>query len=141
MAIDYTKKLRMLLVGDLAAHRATLASAILIINPFIRIDQAASLSEAIDKLSGNAHNAVIAEWRMATGGADELASWMRARDDFREVAFITISEKNHREDIIQAFMQSTVDAYVVKPFKPIDLFEKVMTAIEQRRVDISYPGR
>jgi DNA-binding response OmpR family regulator len=133
MEIDYSQKLHVLLVDDVQVHRFLMASGIQQINPFIQIDQAASLAEAINQLSNNSYNAVISDWSMPAGGGAELIAWMRARSHFRHVPFIMISSKGSSQDIIDAFMRLEVDAYVVKPFKSQDLYDKMMIAIEKRK--------
>lgn len=133
MEIDYNRKLSFLLVDDVQVHRFLMASGIERINPFIKLDQASGLNEAIDKLGTNNYNAVISDWNMPDGGGAELVRWMRARHHFQRVAFIMISSKNSSEDIIKAFMEHQVDAYVVKPFKAQNLLDKVMSAVDKRQ--------
>ena len=72
MEIDYNRKLSFLLVDDVQVHRFLMASGIERINPLIKMDQAASLDEAIATLSGGSYNAVISDWNMPGGG---VASW------------------------------------------------------------------
>jgi DNA-binding response OmpR family regulator len=42
-----------------------------------------------------------------------------------------ISGNTDNEDIIRAFMELGVDAYVVKPFTPQDLYQKMIAAFEK----------
>jgi DNA-binding response OmpR family regulator len=133
MDIDYTKDMNLLLVDDVQVHRFLMASGLNRINPFINTDQASTLEQAIDLLSNNDYQAVISDWNMPGGGGAELVKWMRARVHFRRVPFIMISSNSDNEDIINAFMQLQVDAYVVKPFTPKDLYEKMATAIDKRQ--------
>jgi two-component system chemotaxis response regulator CheY len=133
VSIDYTQKLRFLLVDDVPVFRYLMVSGIEKINPFIKLDQADSLQSAIAKLSGETYNAVVSDWNMPGGGGGELLKWMRARAHFRQVPFVMISGKNQNDDIIEAFMELGVDAYVVKPFKHQHLYEKIMAAIDKRR--------
>lgn len=137
MDIDYTKNLNVLLVDDVQVHRFLMASGLTRINPFMKTDQASSLEQAIALLSANEYQAVISDWNMPGGGGAELVKWMRARTHFRRVPFIMISSNSGNEDIITAFMQLQVDAYVVKPFTPTDLYKKMTTALEKRQ----QPGR
>lgn len=137
MDIDYTKHLNVLLVDDVQVHRFLMASGLARINPFMKTDQASSLEQAIALLSANEYQAVISDWNMPGGGGAELVKWMRARTHFRRVPFIMISSNSGNEDIITAFMQLQVDAYVVKPFTPTDLYKKMTAAIEKRQ----QPGR
>ena len=133
MDIDYTKNLKILLVDDVQVHRFLMASGLNRINPFIKTDQASSLAQAIELLSDNDYHAVISDWNMPGGGGPELVKWMRARVHYRRVPFIMISSNSGNEDIIDAFTQLQVDAYVVKPFTPKDLYEKMAAAIEKRQ--------
>jgi two-component system chemotaxis response regulator CheY len=133
MEIDYTQKLNLLLVDDVPAHRFMMASGIKRINPFCTVDEAANIEEAIALLSGKSYTAVISDWSMPGGGGGELIKWMRARTHFRRVPFIMISSRDDNEDIIKAFMELGVDAYVVKPFVARDLYDKMVAAVEKRQ--------
>ena len=133
MAIDYTKDLTILLVDDVQVHRFLMASGLNRINPFIKTDQASTLAQAIELLSTQEYHAVISDWNMPGGGGAELVKWMRGRPHFRRVPFIMISGNSGNEDIIKAFMELQVDAYVVKPFTPNDLYEKMTAAIDKRQ--------
>jgi CheY-like chemotaxis protein len=131
MAVDYAKDLKILVVDDVQVHRYLMISGIARLNPFVKIDEATSLDEAITKLSNGQYNVVISDWNMAGGGGDELVKWMRSRANFRRVPFIMISGNTDNEDIIRAFMELGVDAYVVKPFTPQDLYQKMIAAFEK----------
>jgi two-component system chemotaxis response regulator CheY len=134
MPIDYSQKLHFLLVDDVPVYRFLMESGIHKINPFIELDQAASVDEAMAKLAEGKYDAVISDWNMPEGGGEALLKWMRSRTHFRSVPFIMISGKNDNEDIIEAFMRLGVDAYVVKPFNHRDLYEKVIAAIDNRKL-------
>jgi CheY-like chemotaxis protein len=134
MAVDYAKDLKILVVDDVQVHRYLMTSGIARLNPFIKIDEATSLDEAISKLSNvsnGQYNVVISDWNMIGGGGDELVKWMRSRANFRRVPFIMISGNTDNEDIIRAFMELGVDAYVVKPFTPQDLYQKMIAAFDK----------
>jgi CheY-like chemotaxis protein len=131
MAVDYAKDLKILVVDDVQVHRYLMTSGIARLNPFVKIDEATSLDEAITKLSNGQYNVVISDWNMAGGGGDELVKWMRSRANFRRVPFIMISGNTDNEDIIRAFMELGVDAYVVKPFTPQDLYQKMIAAFDK----------
>ena len=132
--IDYEQKLRFLVIDDVPVYRYLMESGIKKVNPFIHLDQASTVEEAMEKLSQEHYNAVISDWNMPEGGGEALLKWMRARPHFRKVPFIMISGKSDNEDIIEAFMRLGVDAYVVKPFNHRDLYEKVMGAIANRNL-------
>ena len=135
--IDYEQKLRFLVIDDVPVYRFLMESGIKKVNPFIQMDQAGTVEEAMEKLSQEHYNAVISDGNMPEGGGEALLKWMRARPHFRKVPFIMISGKSDNEDIIEAFMRLGVDAYVVKPFNHRDLYEKVMGAIANRNLQAS----
>ena len=114
MDIDYDKKLKILLIDDIKVHRFLMISGMSRINPFLVMDEASSVVEAIAKLSdNNQYNAVLCDWLMPDGGGEELIAWMRMRPHFQHVPFIMVSGKTHSQDIISAFIELGVDAYVM----------------------------
>ena len=131
MGVDYNKDLSILLVDDVQVHLSLMEAGLIRINPFIRIDRATSVQEAQEKLSVNKYNVVVSDWNMPGGGGDELLKWMRARIHFKRVPFVMISGNNDNEDIIHAFMDLGVDAYVVKPFTPQVLYQKIISALDK----------
>lgn len=132
MDVDYAKELKVLVVDDVPVHRFLMHSGIERINPFIQIEQAISLADAMTKLGTGNFNVVVSDWNMAGGGGDVLVKWMRARPSFRRVPFVMISGNTDSEAIISAFMELDVDAYVIKPFTPKDLYRKIIAAFDKR---------
>ena len=131
MEVDYDKELSVLLVDDVQVHIHLMESGLRRINPFIEIDHATSLHEAQAKLGTNRYNVVVSDWNMPGGGGDELVRWMRARIHFKRIPFVMISGNTDNKDIIHAFMELGVNAYVVKPFTPQDLYQKIITVLSK----------
>ncbi|HJV88214.1 MAG TPA: response regulator [Noviherbaspirillum sp.] len=133
MNIDYSRDLRILVVDDVQVHRFLMSSGIERVNPFVHVEQASGLEEAIARLNDQHFDAVVCDWKMAGGDGNSLVKWMRARANYRRVPFIMISGNADNEDIIRAFMEFGVDAYVVKPFSAKDLYDKIMAALHKRK--------
>lgn len=134
MIVDYTRETwKVLVVDDVQVHRFLMTSGLGRINPCLEISEAGSVTEAIAMLSGGPFDVVVSDWNMPGGGGGELLKWMRARPHYRRVPFVMISGNAENDDIIKAFMELGVDAYVVKPFTPQDLYHKIKLAIEKRR--------
>jgi two-component system chemotaxis response regulator CheY len=131
-AIDYEKKLNILVVDDVEVHREMMKTFLLKVNPFIKVEQASSVVQAVEKLNTGKFNVVVSDWNLPDHGGDALLKWMRARANFNRVPFIMISANTGNEDIIHAFMTLGVDAYVTKPFKSQDLYDKVISAYQKR---------
>ena len=130
--VNYTNKRRVLIVDDVEVHRVMMNTFLSKINPFMTIDQASSVPEAIATLSDGHFDAVVSDWNLPGQGGEVLLKWMRARANFNRVPFIMVSSNTDNQDIIHAFMTFGVDAYVTKPFKAQDLYEKITTAYDKR---------
>ena len=133
--VNYTKNRRVLIVDDVPVHLVMMDSFLHKINPFITVEQASSVPEAIEKLSDGRFDAVVSDWNLPNHGGDALVKWMRARANFNRVPFIMVSSNTDNQDIIHAFMAFGVDAYVTKPFKAQDLYEKITAAYDKRNPD------
>lgn len=133
--VNYTKQRRVLIVDDVEVHRVMMNTFLSKINPFMTIDQASSVPEAIATLSDGHFDAVVSDWNLPGQGGDVLVKWMRARANFNRVPFIMVSSNTDNQDIIHAFMAFEVDAYVTKPFKAQDLYEKITAAYDKRNPD------
>lgn len=131
MAVDFERKLNILVVDDVQVHRYLMVSGLARINPFIQVEEATSLDEAKEKLGAGSFNVVVSDWNMPGGGGNDLIKWMRTRPHYRRVPFVMISGNNHNEDIIRAFVELGVDAYVVKPFTPQDLYSKILASLDK----------
>jgi two-component system chemotaxis response regulator CheY len=130
--VNYTNKRRVLIVDDVEVHRVMMNTFLRKINPFPTLEDASSVQEAIQKLGDGKFDAVVSDWNLPEHGGDALLKWMRARPNFNKVPFIMVSGNTESEDIIHAFVELGVDAYVTKPFKAQDLYEKIVNAYEKR---------
>ena len=67
---------------------------------------------------------VITDWNMPNMTGTELAQALRAREDGKHVPILMVTARSVREDIITA-MEAGVNNYIVKPFTPQILKEKI----------------
>jgi two-component system chemotaxis response regulator CheY len=133
--VNYTNKRRVLIVDDVEVHRVMMNSFLSKINPFMAIEQASTVAQAMELLGEGRFDAVVSDWNLPGQGGDALVQWMRARANFNRVPFIMVSSNTDNQDIIHAFMAFGVDAYVTKPFQAQDLYEKITTAYDKRNPD------
>ncbi len=71
---------------------------------------------------------VITDWNMPTMSGLEFVRALRQRDDGENTPILMVTTRSVREDIVQA-AQAGVNNYVVKPFTPQILREKIDQAI------------
>ena len=67
---------------------------------------------------------VITDWNMPNMGGLDFVKALRARGDGKEVPIMMVTTRSIREDIVTA-AQAGVNNYVVKPFTPAVLKEKI----------------
>lgn len=67
---------------------------------------------------------VITDWNMPNMGGLDLVKQLRARPDGAAVPILMVTTRSIREDIVTA-AQAGVNNYVVKPFTPDVLKEKI----------------
>jgi len=79
--------------------------------------------EALDKFDPSV-KFVITDWNMPNMTGTELAKALREREDGKQVPILRVTARSVREDIIEA-MEAGVNNYIVKPFTPQILKEKI----------------
>jgi two-component system, chemotaxis family, chemotaxis protein CheY len=83
--------------------------------------------EALEKYDASI-NCVITDWNMPNMTGTELVQALRQRDDGRTVPVLMVTARSVREDIITA-LEAGVNNYIVKPFTPQVLKEKIDSLI------------
>ncbi len=79
--------------------------------------------DALEKFDGSIEF-VITDWNMPNMGGLDLVKQLRARPNGKSVPILMVTTRSIREDIVTA-AQAGVNNYVVKPFTPDVLREKI----------------
>ncbi len=114
--------MKFLVVDDSATMRR------IVINSLQRIGysdtvEAGDGQEALAKFDSSV-NFVITDWNMPNMSGTEFAKVLRSRDDGRHVPILMVTARSVKEDILTA-MEAGVNNYIVKPFTPQVLKEKI----------------
>ena len=120
--------MRFLVVDDSATMRRIVVNSLQRVG-FSEVVEAADGAEALEKLSGI--DFLITDWNMPKVSGAELTRAVRARDDSRGLPIIMVTARSVRDDILTA-MEAGVDSYVVKPFTPQVLREKIDAVLASR---------
>jgi len=87
--------------------------------------EAADASEALGKLNAdNAISFVITDWNMPVMSGLELTKAIRSSPVFEKLPILMVTTRGVKEDIVEA-LQAKVNNYVIKPFTPQILKEKI----------------
>lgn len=121
-----SRTMKFLVVDDSATMRR------IVVNSLQRIGYT-DIVEAEDGLDAlNKYDAsigfVVTDWNMPNMTGTELVQSLRQRDDGRTVPVLMVTARSVREDIITA-LEAGVNNYIVKPFTPQVLKEKIDSLI------------
>ncbi len=100
----------------------------IIINSLQRIGyedcvEAGDGSEALERFDASI-GCIITDWNMPVMGGLDFVRQLRQREDGRHVPVLMVTTRSARDDIVAA-AQAGVNNYVVKPFTPQVLKEKI----------------
>lgn len=114
--------MKFLVVDDSATMRRIVLNSLQRIgyNDFIEAEDGA---DALTKFDGSI-GMVITDWNMPNMSGTDLARALRGRADGAHVPILMVTARSVREDIILA-LESGVNNYIVKPFTPPVLKEKI----------------
>ncbi len=114
--------MKFLVVDDSATMRRIVVNSLRRIG-FDASCEAADGAEALDQFDESI-DFVITDWNMPNMGGLDFVRALRARPDGTKIPILMVTTRSVREDIVQA-AQAGVNNYVVKPFTPQVLKEKI----------------
>ena len=114
--------MKFLVVDDSATMRRIVINSLQRIG-FTQVVEAGDGREALDQFDASV-KFVITDWNMPNMSGIDLARSLRARDDGKTVPILMVTTRSVREDIVAA-VEAGVNNYIVKPFTPQVLKEKI----------------
>jgi len=116
--------MRFLVVDDSPTMRRIVINALKTFG-YTEIIEAGDGQEGIDKLnSGETVDFVITDWNMPNMTGLDLTKAIRADDKLKHLPILMVTTRGLKTDIIEA-LKAKVNNYVVKPFTPAVLKEKM----------------
>jgi len=116
--------LKFLVVDDSVTMRRIVANSLKAIG-YESFVEAGDGREALSKLSADdSINFVITDWNMPEVSGLELVKSIRSTDKFAKLPILMVTTRGLKEDIMEA-LQARVNNYIVKPFTPQILREKI----------------
>jgi len=85
--------------------------------------------DALAKLQANKIDFVITDWNMPNMNGLDLTKTIRASEQWKNLPILMVTTRGLKEDIIQA-LQAKVNNYIVKPFTPQVLKEKIVSILK-----------
>ena len=88
------------------------------------IVEAADGELAVDQLNAEKIDFVITDWNMPNMTGLELTQYIRSNEELKNIPILMVTTRGLKADIIEA-LKARVNNYVVKPFTPQVLKEKM----------------
>ena len=117
--------MKLLIVDDSSAMRSTMKDSLRRIG-FEDVLEASNEKEALDAMEDV--DIILITWNMA--GMDGLGFVKQVRSANRSVPILMVTASAAKDDIAEA-LESGVNSYIVKPFTPETLKEKVEAVLRQ----------
>lgn len=124
------KKLKALIVDDVASMRKFLKFGMEKSFPNIFVDEATNGKEAQAKLEKIEYDLVLCDWEMPLLNGEELLQWIRGHPTLNKTPFVMVTSRSDKPSVLKA-LQGGVDSYVVKPFTAEGLAQKVMSIVDK----------
>ncbi len=96
---------------------------------FTDVIEAVDGKDALAKVKSESPDLVITDWNMPRMDGLEFVTTLRATDEFKELPILMVTTRSVKEDIVEA-MKAGVTNYIVKPFTPQTLKEKIESILE-----------
>lgn len=115
--------MKFLVVDDSPTMRRIVCNALREIG-YNEFDEAEHGSDALMKLHADQFDFLITDWNMPVMNGLELTQAVRAHAQLGRMPILMITTRGMKEDVIAA-MQARVNNYIVKPFTPDILRDKI----------------
>ncbi|MCH8326957.1 MAG: response regulator [Candidatus Marinimicrobia bacterium] len=115
-----------LFVEDSPTMRRIIANSLKKIG-FSEIIEAEDGVDALEKIDGRLVDLVVTDWNMPEMNGAELVEVLRSRPEFDNIPIVMITTRGMKDDVITA-MKLGVNAYVIKPFTP-DILQQKLDAV------------
>lgn len=117
-------ELKFLVVDDSVTMRRIVNNSLKTLG-YTDVVEASDGKDALSKLAADASiNFVITDWNMPVMSGLELSQAIRGDAKMSNIPILMVTTRGVKEDIVQA-LQAKVNNYVVKPFTPQVLKEKL----------------
>ena len=112
LAVDDSPTMRRIIINTL--KRAGYANVI----------EAADGKDALAKMKVETVNFVITDWNMPEMDGLTFVTTLRGMDEYKALPILMVTTRSVKDDILEA-MKAGVNNYIVKPFTPETLREKI----------------
>jgi CheY-like chemotaxis protein/Flp pilus assembly protein TadD len=117
------RSMNILIVDDKRNMRRTIKNILRKIG-YERFEEADDGDTALVKLTSNEFDLVLCDWNMPRMNGSEVLKAVREKEDLKDIPFLMITAEMNEETVAQV-IETEVDDYLLKPFTPSLLQEKI----------------
>lgn len=88
------------------------------------VTEASDGKDALVKMKVNSYNFIITDWNMPEMDGMEFVTNIRKSDDYKKIPILMVTTRSVQDDIVEA-IRIGVNSYIVKPFTPETLKQKI----------------
>jgi len=96
---------------------------------FFNVTEAIDGKDALAKLKIDKYDFVITDWNMPEMDGLDFVNNVRSDPELQQLPVLMVTTRSVKEDIVEA-MKAGVNNYIVKPFTPETLSEKINQVLE-----------
>ena len=85
--------------------------------------------DGLDELSTGVYHFILTDWNMPNMDGLQFITELRSRPEYASIPILVVTTRNAKEDVITA-IKSGANNYVVKPFGPTQLSEKIEKVLQ-----------
>jgi two-component system chemotaxis response regulator CheY len=115
--------IKILVVDDSMTLRRILTNALKSLG-FPETVEAVNGKDALEKLASNNVDFIITDWNMPEMNGLDFIKEVRSNPVYTSMPILMITTHGSEQDVIEA-LQAKVNSYIVKPFTPQELKEKI----------------
>jgi two-component system, chemotaxis family, chemotaxis protein CheY len=115
--------LKILIVDDSITIRRIITNALKTVG-FTDTIEASNGKEALEKLTTGKVDFIITDWNMPEMNGLDLIKEVRANPVHSSMPILMITTRGTEHDVVEA-LQAKVNSYIMKPFTPQELKEKI----------------
>jgi two-component system chemotaxis response regulator CheY len=116
-------KMKILIVDDFSTMRRIIKN-ILRQAGYVNILEADDGTSALEVLRKEKIEFVVSDWNMPQMSGLELLKAVRTSEEWKDLPFLMVTAEGQKENVIEA-VKHRVNNYIVKPFTPETLMEKI----------------
>jgi two-component system, chemotaxis family, chemotaxis protein CheY len=123
-------RMNILVVDDFSTMRRIIKNILRQLG-YINILEADDGTSAMEVLRSEKGDFIISDWNMPQMTGIELLTAVRTSEEWKDMPFLMVTAEGQKENVIEA-VKNRVNNYIVKPFTPETLTEKINKVFEEK---------